>query len=85
MQGMPGRTLKFDAGVRIRAMELLLHNTRVVAQDSEAVAAALELFRARPSLGFSDCLIPETAGKAGHLPLGTFDRALSRADGAHRL
>jgi hypothetical protein len=32
-------------------------------------------------LGFSDCLILETARKAGHLPLGTFDR-ISRSSKA---
>jgi len=46
------------------------------------VAAALEQFKARPSLGFSDCLLVELARKAGHRPLGTFDRRLSRAEGA---
>jgi len=51
----------------------------------EAVAAALETFRRRPALGFSDCLLIELARKAGHLPLGTFDRDLSKLDGATRL
>jgi predicted nucleic-acid-binding protein len=68
-----------------RAIEMLLQQPNLVIQDSEAVAAALELFRARPTLGFSDCLILELARHAGHLPLGTFDRALSRADGVERL
>jgi predicted nucleic acid-binding protein len=36
-------------------------------------------------LGFSDCLILEAARKAGHLPVGTFDRDLSKLDGAERL
>ena len=43
------------------------------------------LFRSRPALGFSDCLILEIARKAGHLPLGTFDRELGKIDGAKRL
>jgi predicted nucleic-acid-binding protein len=67
------------------AVEMLLDNPGLVLQDSDAVAAALMLFRARPSLGFSDCLILEVARKAGHLPLGTFDRDLGRSDGAQRL
>ncbi len=46
---------------------------------------ALMLFRHRPNLGLSGCLMHELARKAGHLPLGTFDRALAKADGAHRL
>jgi predicted nucleic acid-binding protein len=67
------------------AIETLLGVEGLVIQDEEIVAAALDLFRARPSLGFSDCLILELARKAGHLPLGTFDRALGSIDGAQRL
>jgi len=69
----------------IRALEILLQHRHLVLQDSEAVAAALALFRSKPSLGFSDCLILELARRAGHLPLGTFDRALGKVDGAQRL
>jgi predicted nucleic-acid-binding protein len=36
----------------------------------------------RPKLGFSDCMVLEIARKAGHVPLGTFDRALGKSDGA---
>ena len=46
---------------------------------------ALELFRAKPALGFSDRLMLQLARKAGHLPLGTFDRNLARVDGAVKL
>jgi predicted nucleic acid-binding protein len=49
------------------------------------VAAALATFRSRPALGFTDCLLLEVARKAGHLPLGTFDRNLSKIDGAEKL
>jgi predicted nucleic acid-binding protein len=49
------------------------------------VTAALETFRQRPKLGFSDCLLVELARKAGHLPCGTFDRHLGRVDGAEKL
>ena len=68
-----------------RAIEMLLNHQNLVLQDSETVAGALELFRAKPALGFSDCLILQLARKAGHLPLGTFDRNLSKVDGAQRL
>lgn len=67
------------------AVALLLNQQQVVFEDEEVVEAALQLYRARPSLGFSDCLVLEIARKAGHLPLGTFDRALSRLEGATRL
>jgi len=38
-----------------------------------------------PVLGFSECLMLEFARKAGHLPLGTFDRKLARGAGAQKL
>jgi predicted nucleic acid-binding protein len=49
------------------------------------VQRALDHFRARPALSFSDCLVLEIARKAGHLPLGTFDRALSKLEGTQRV
>lgn len=67
------------------AVDMLVHHKDLVLQDSDAVVAALELFRSRPSLGFSDCLMLHLARKAGHLPLGTFDRSLGRVDGARQL
>jgi predicted nucleic-acid-binding protein len=67
------------------AIEMLLNHRELVIQDSETVAAALDLFRARPALGFSDCLMLELARQAGHLPLGTFDRNLAKVDGAQKL
>ena len=68
-----------------KAIEMLLNHRDLTLQDPETVAAALELFRAKPTLGFSDCLTLQLARKAGHLPLGTFDRNLARADGAQKL
>jgi predicted nucleic-acid-binding protein len=67
------------------AVEMLLSHQSLTLQDSDAVAAALERFRQRPAVGFSDCLMLEVARKAGHVPLGTFDRGLGRIDGAQRL
>ncbi|HWK74734.1 MAG TPA: type II toxin-antitoxin system VapC family toxin [Povalibacter sp.] len=67
------------------AVEMLLQHRDLTIQDSEVVAAALSRFRERPKLGFSDCLVLEVARKAGHLPLGTFDRDLAKTDGAQRL
>jgi predicted nucleic-acid-binding protein len=64
------------------AIELLLNHEHLALQDPEVVAQALVQFRARPTLGFSDCMVLEIARKAGHLPLGTFDRALAKIDGA---
>ena len=67
------------------AVEMLLNHQHLTLQDSEAVAAAIERFRRRPALGFSDCLVLEVARKAGHLPLGTLDRDLAKLDGVERL
>jgi len=67
------------------AVEMLLDHQDLVLQDAETVREALKLFRARPALGYSDCLMLELARKAGHLPLGTFDRTLGRLAGAQKL
>jgi predicted nucleic-acid-binding protein len=72
-------------GEIVTAVEMLLHHRDLTLQDPDSVAAALEQYRKRPALGFSDCLILETARKAGHIPLSTFDRNLSKLDGAEGL
>ena len=76
---------RFSASEIASAVEMLLSHKELTLQDSETVAAALEVFRQRPTLGFSDCLILELARKAGHLPLGTFDRELGKVAGAEKL
>ncbi len=68
-----------------RALSILLDHGSLVLENRGAVEEALDLFRERPSLGFSDCLVLALARKAGHLPLGTFDRALGKAPGAKKL
>ena len=67
------------------AVEMLLNHQHLTMQDADIVAAAVERFRKRPAPAFSDCLALEVARKAGHLPLGTFDRDLSKLDGVERL
>ena len=67
------------------AVERMLNHQQLTVQDADVVAKALKHFRGRPSLGFSDCLVLGVARKAGHLPLGTFDRNLAKLDGAQRL
>lgn len=66
-------------------VEMLLSHKDLALQDPTVVEAALKQFRKRPRLGFSDCLVLEIAREAGHLPLGTFDRELSKLDSAQRL
>jgi predicted nucleic-acid-binding protein len=67
------------------AIEMLLNHQHLTLQDADVVEAALRHYRQKPVLGFSDCLLLEIARKAGHLPLGTFDKGLSKSDGAHLL
>ena len=67
------------------AIEMLLAHRDLTVEDSDVALAALGQFRRRPKLGFSDCLVLEIARKAGHTPLGTFDRDLSKLDGTVRL
>ena len=64
------------------AVDMLLNHKPISLQEPDVVAEALARFRKKPSLGFSDCLVLEVARKAGHLPLGTFDNALGKLDGA---
>ena len=68
-----------------KAIELLLNHNSLTLQDADVVASALESFQARPSLGFSDCMVLEIARKVGHLPLGTFDRSLAKFADVSRL
>ncbi len=64
---------------------MLLNHRDLTVQDSEVVVLALERFRSKPRVSFSDCLALEVARKAGHSPLATFDRELAKLDGVERL
>ena len=74
-----------DPAAIATAVEMLLSHEHLSVQDPETVAAAVAQFRFRPRVGFSGCLLVEVARKAGHIPLGTFDRDLGKIDGAQRL
>ena len=74
-----------DAEAIATAVEMLLSHEHLTIQDADVVAAAVAQFRQQPRVGFTDCLLLEIARKAGHLPLGTFDRDLGKVDGAQRL
>ncbi len=69
----------------LAALQLLLAHETLVLQDADTVAAALVHFEKKPALGFSDCLVLEIARKAGHLPLGTFDKALAKLGGTQKV
>ena len=76
---------ELEAPALATAVDMLLNHRDLTLQDAEVVAAALEQYRAKAAVSFSDCLVLEVARKAGHPPLGTFDRDLAKLDGAHRL
>ena len=82
---VPATVYQLSSKDLAKAIEMLLDHRDLVLQDSEAIREALELFRAKPQLGFSDCLMLHVAQKAGYLPLGTFDRSLARIDGAQKV
>lgn len=69
----------------VAIIERLLQHTSVSLQDPDVVGAALEHFRKRPSLGFSDCMMLEIARKAGRTPVGTFDRNMAKLPDTVRL
>ena len=79
------KVYKQNASAIASAVQMLLDHESLILQDSETVEAALKLYRSRPALGFSDCLMLHLARKAGHLPLGTFDRALGQVEGTQKL
>lgn len=68
-----------------KSIEMLLNHLSLTLQDAEVVAAALDKFNSRPSIGFSDCMVLEIARKAGHSPLGTFDKNLAKLGETQRL
>ena len=76
---------ELEASAIATAVEMLLNHRDLALEEPEVVSNALQHFRRRAGLGFSDCLMLKVARKAGHLPLGTFDRALGRLPGAERL
>ena len=67
------------------AVEMLLNHRHLTIADADVVTTALDQYRRSPRMSFSDCLVLETARKAGHLPVGTFDRPFAKLDGAHNL
>ena len=76
---------ELDAGKIATAIEMLVNHQAVSIQDPDVVRHALDHFRRKPALGFSDCLVLEIARAAGHLPMGTFDRELGKLPGGQRL
>ena len=69
----------------ITVVEMLLNHANLVLQDVDMIEEALDAYRNSKKVGFSDHLILATAHKAGHKPLGSFDRALARLEGVEEL
>lgn len=67
------------------AIEILLNHRHLTIQDADVVAAALDTYRQQPRVGFSDCLVLEIARKAGHHPVGTFDRQFAQLRGVQSI
>ncbi len=67
------------------AVDMLLNHRDLSLQDADVVASALRHYRSRSTVDFSDCLVLEIARKAGHLPIGTFDRNFAKLDDVRRL
>jgi|ERR1041385_3587415 predicted nucleic-acid-binding protein len=79
-----GAVYGLSDGQLATVIEMLLSHEHFSLQDPDVVSAALNNFRAAQAPGFTDCLILEIARKAGHLPVGTFDKRLSKLEGAER-
>ena len=67
------------------AIEMLLNHRELSLQDADVVTAALDHYRRRSTVDFSDCLVLEIARKSGHLPVGTFDRNFAKLENVQRL
>jgi predicted nucleic-acid-binding protein len=67
------------------AVELLLQQKHLFLEAPEVVGAALALYRGSGGPDFADCMIVELARKAGHLPVGTFDRKFAKLAGAEKV
>ena len=69
----------------VRALEILVNHAHLTTQDADVVAVALEHYRRHPRVDFFDYLVLEIARKAGHLPVGTFDRQFAKLAGAQQI
>ena len=63
---------------------MLSERGRLTLQDEDVIRGAHAAFERTRSSGFTDCLIVEAARKAGNLPVGAFDRTMSRIEAGMR-
>ena len=74
------RSYRFPRSQVAEALMDLTASDGLVVEDSDDVAAAAHRYR-QGGAGFSDLMILAAAGRAGAMPLHTFDRRLSRMQG----
>lgn len=67
------------------AISMLLEHQQLVLQEADTVRGALADFSAKRGVGFTDCLVVAIARKNGHVPIGTFDKKLSKLSDAQAL
>jgi predicted nucleic-acid-binding protein len=81
-----GSVYDLDAPRLAQVVEMLLDHEKLALESPDVVRAALASFRRGAAKAqLTDCLLVEVARKAGHVPLGTFDRDLAKVDGAERI
>ncbi|HWA21469.1 MAG TPA: PIN domain-containing protein [Caulobacterales bacterium] len=80
-----GSLYSFSGSKIAEAVDLILRHKDLTIQDEDVVTRSLVYFRAHRKVEFADCLVLAIAEKAGHTPLGTFDRNLAKLEGAQRL
>lgn len=69
----------------VEALKRIIDNRELSLEEPAVARAALALYQAKGKVTFEDCLILESARKAGHLPLATFDKALGKFEGVQTL
>lgn len=67
------------------ALSMLLEHQQLILQETDVVRSALQEFASNRGVGFTDCLVIAIARKNGHVPVGTFDRKLSKLGDAQAL
>ena len=66
------------------ALEMVLDHRDLVLLGSDAVRAAPERFRRKPTLGFCNCLMVQLAHQARHLRLGFRREACQKVEGTQK-
>lgn len=67
------------------AISMLLEHQQLIVQDADAVRVGLDAYVRSSGVGFTDCLIVAIARKNGHVPVGTFDKKLSKIPDAQAI